>query len=296
MGIIIAALITALLCLGVYGTVLWVIAPRDERLLLLLFLLLQLPVSVATFYLVRRPLDGLIHGLLGDAGIYRWVTTLYAPLTEEPAKLWPLLLLPLARRVGRDNAVRVGVALGLGFGLGEIALVAKFVLDAPQFAGLPWYSFGGFINERFMVCLAHGGFTTMAICGWRRWRIGLPGGLLIAMSLHFLANIAIPLVRVSPLGRNEALAGTLLSLWVTLFWMAFIVLLPVLNGPIGGNAAPAAATEPGALPSLFGEATCPSCGRLYARSAVGLNLGLRRLERCPHCGKWHLLPQFGTKG
>jgi hypothetical protein len=85
----------------------------------------------------------------------------------------------------------------------------------------------------------------MAVCGLRRWRIGLPGGLLIAMSLHFLANIAIPLVRVSPLGSNAAVAGTILSLWVALFWVASIVVLPLLNGPIGasvGTAPPGTST------------------------------------------------------
>ena len=291
-GIVVAAIITALLCLATYGTVLWFVAPRDERRLLALLLALQLPVSVGTFYLIRRPLDGAIHGLLGDAGGYRWITTLYAPLTEEPAKLWPLLLPPIARRVGRENAVRVGVALGLGFGLGEIALVARFVQDAPQFAALPWYSFGGFINERFMVCLAHGGFTTMALCGWRRWPIGLAGGLALAMLLHFLANIAIPLVRLSPLGGNEALAGAILSLWVTLFWVAFLGLLPLLNGPIGG-ATGGTSRSPGA--SLFGAATCRACGRAYARPAFGLNFGLRRLERCPHCKTWQWQAQFGAR-
>jgi hypothetical protein len=300
MGIVVAAIITALLCLGVYGTVLWLIAPREERRLLALLIVLELPMSVGMFYLVRLPFDGLVHGFLGDAGVYRWLTTLYAPLTEEPAKLWPLLIPLIARRVGRDSAVRAAVALGLGFGLGEIALVAKFVLDAPQFAGLPWYSFGGFMNERFMVCITHGLFATMSVCGLRRWRIGLPGGLLIAMSLHFLANIAIPLVRVSPLGNNAGLSGTILTLWVTLFWVAAIVVLPLLNGPIGASAGttPPGTTyvEPGAAASLFGTSSCPSCGRTYAISAFALNLGVRRLERCPHCKRWHLASQFEAKG
>src|SRR5689334_21378340 len=106
MGIIIAAIITVLLSLGVYGTALWVIAPRDERLLLALLLALELPMSVGTYYLVRLRLDGLIHRLLGDAGVYRWLTTLYAPLTEEPAKLWPLLIPLISRRIGREDAVR----------------------------------------------------------------------------------------------------------------------------------------------------------------------------------------------
>lgn len=283
-GIIPAAVIAALLCIGAYGGALALIARRKERHFLLLLALLELPMSAATFSLVRRPLDAALHGALGDAGLHRWLTTLYAPLTEEPAKLWPLLLLPLARRVTRDNAMRAGVALGLGFGLGEIGLIARFVLADARYAGIPWYNFTGFINERFMVCLTHGAFTALAVCGWRRWRGGLALGLPLAMALHFLINIPIVLVRLSPLGKHEAVAATLLSLWVTLFWFGSIVLVIALNR--------ATRPEPATAPSLFGEATCPECGRTYARSALALNLGMKRLERCPHCKKWHLLPQF----
>ncbi|HWQ82947.1 MAG TPA: Ig-like domain-containing protein [Anaerolineales bacterium] len=40
---------------------------------------------------------------------------------------------------------------------------------------------------------------------------------------------------------------------------------------------------------IFGGAICPRCLRPFARSALGLNLVVGRLERCPHCGKWSLV-------
>lgn len=37
---------------------------------------------------------------------------------------------------------------------------------------------------------------------------------------------------------------------------------------------------------LAGGAVCPRCELPYSRQLLGLNLGLGKLGRCPHCGKW----------
>ena len=29
--------------------------------------------------------------------------------------------------------------------------------------------------------------------------------------------------------------------------------------------------------------TCPKCGQTFQRSPIPMNLGVGRLERCPHC-------------
>jgi len=39
----------------------------------------------------------------------------------------------------------------------------------------------------------------------------------------------------------------------------------------------------------FGGSICPRCLRPFARSLLGFNLVVGRLERCPHCGKWSLV-------
>ena len=40
---------------------------------------------------------------------------------------------------------------------------------------------------------------------------------------------------------------------------------------------------------VFGGSICPRCFRPFARSILGVNLGVGRLERCPHCGKWSMV-------
>ncbi len=39
---------------------------------------------------------------------------------------------------------------------------------------------------------------------------------------------------------------------------------------------------------IYGGAVCPRCGRPFARHWWGINLVAMRLDRCPHCGKWHI--------
>jgi ribosomal protein L32 len=38
----------------------------------------------------------------------------------------------------------------------------------------------------------------------------------------------------------------------------------------------------------FGGTVCPKCGRPYSRHIWGMNLGVGKLDRCPHCGKWSI--------
>lgn len=50
--------------------------------------------------------------------------------------------------------------------------------------------------------------------------------------------------------------------------------------------------RPGGIPQnygLFGGTICPQCKRPFARHWWGLNIGLTKLDRCPHCGKWSLV-------
>jgi DNA-directed RNA polymerase subunit RPC12/RpoP len=39
----------------------------------------------------------------------------------------------------------------------------------------------------------------------------------------------------------------------------------------------------------FGGTICPKCGRPFSLHFLAVNLGLRRLDRCPYCGKWSLV-------
>ncbi len=45
----------------------------------------------------------------------------------------------------------------------------------------------------------------------------------------------------------------------------------------------------GSAAGPWGVAICPKCGRPFAMHLFGLNLGTRKYDRCPHCGKWSVV-------
>jgi len=276
-GIYTAAFITSALALAIIGGLAVGTTGKKrggDRTLLLVAIFLELPLCALAFYGVRVPVDAWLRSILGTGEAYKFLTTFYAPLTEEPAKLWPLLLAPFATRVDDRNAVRVAMALGLGFGLGEIWFLAERISHVPDLAKLPWYMLGGFISERFMVCFMHGVFTAAAV---RRLRRGLVVGVLGAMGLHYVANLPIYLANVGAFGLGLAAWKNVLGVWVPVYFLAMIALLSYFAF---GKLAP------GRL--LFGRAKCPACGTVYDRPFFGLNLLTKRYEPCPACRKWHL--------
>ena len=48
--------------------------------------------------------------------------------------------------------------------------------------------------------------------------------------------------------------------------------------------------EPGAQRSYgpLGGTICPKCGKPFSRHIWGLNMGVGKFDRCPHCGKWSI--------
>jgi hypothetical protein len=279
-GIYVAAVITTILALVAAGTVLSQVTLREDRSLIVLLLALALPLSPAMFYGVRKPLDRLLEAQLGKhTSALTAVRLCYAPLTEEPAKLAPLLVLllpPFRRRLTGGTIVSMAMALGLGFALGEIWLVAGFVARNPEMARLPFHMFGGFIAERIETCFIHPGFTVVAVAalagGWR-W---FPLGLLGSMTLHFLGNFPILLMQQDTLGLGKETWSLLVGLWVAGFTIGSLLLLGLIYF------GPAAASK------LFtARVLCPSCGQRYRQPIFGLNMGMKRYERCPVCKKWH---------
>jgi hypothetical protein len=101
--IYIMAAVTTVVALAVWGGLLWQICPRDDRRSsILLLLLLAFVMSPAAFYGVRIPLlIGPLEPILKQPewGVGKWsvardiVRISFAPLTEEPAKLVPWLVL-----------------------------------------------------------------------------------------------------------------------------------------------------------------------------------------------------------
>jgi hypothetical protein len=272
-----AAILTIALGLAIFVPILRLLTARGERWLAAACLVATLPMSWAMYHGVRLPLDGWLKATLGEGDGLGWIRTAYAPLTEEPAKLWPLLLPWVRRGITRENVGRMALALGVGFALGEVVLVAQLIaVHQPDVAKMPWYLLGGFIWERLATCVVHSGMTALALTLWRRRSQPLLG-LLLAMLAHYLVNFPISMSRWGWLGSNKTLAMLLLSGWVGL---AFLLALAGLAWLQYGR------SRFGAL--FYGSAVCPGCRQPYERSLWGLNLGpSRRYEKCPHCRKWH---------
>jgi uncharacterized membrane protein YhfC len=139
---------------------------------------------------------------------------LNAPIFEEAIKLLPMLL-PTSRRFRQNaaGALWAGLALGMGFGLGEAAFLAYKIAQSPVYNQLPWYMFTGFAVERLIVTFAHGWMTSIAMTGLYSGKKKALLGYLCAVGLHALINLG-PIL--SALKLIPATASSLLTYAVIL--------------------------------------------------------------------------------
>jgi hypothetical protein len=273
-GIYGAAIVTAAIAVAIFGTMVTRMRlPANPRLLLLAFLIV-LPLEPASFYFVRVPLDHLLTALLGSNSLtLHWLTTFYAPLTEEPAKLVPLLVPAIRRDISRANFARYALAIGLGFAIGEMWFIAEIIARNPKFAGMPFYLFGGYLSERLMVCLFHSAFVGVALaCLRKRFWLGVAG----AMALHWLGNFPIFLMSSNAFGMGPTFWAVAVQVWIIVYLIGALALFSVF---VFGH------VSPGRL--LFGRRKCPECGAEYDSPLFAINLVSRRYERCPVCRHWH---------
>lgn len=226
-SIYIAAIIPTVLALGVVGGLVIWRAPRECRKLLLVIVLLELPMSALAFYLIRQPIDGLLQRVISPfSDGYRLIATWYAPLTEEPVKLWVLLIPLVFKSVKRSNFVFFTLAIGIGFGIGEIWMLAYEFSKVPAFASLAWYAFGGFMQERFLVCIMHGAFTAGALMLFRKKLFIV--GFLIALMLHYIGNFPIFLAAVNFAGLSTGDWQTIVFIWTQLYFLVLVGFLTFL--------------------------------------------------------------------
>lgn len=124
-----------------------------------------------------------------------------APVFEEAIKAAPMLLPGLRKSLNDPgDALLAGLALGLGFGLGEAAYLAYGLGQSPQYASLPWYIFTGYAVERMIVTFGHGFMTSLFTLGLQRGGGRAVSGYFSAVGLHALINlgpILVPLHVVS---------------------------------------------------------------------------------------------------
>lgn len=269
----ITAALTSILAVAIFGVVIYRLKlPANER-LLWTAALIALPLQPLAFYFVRVPLD---HWLVAQVGAgsrgYSWLISLYAPLTEEAAKLVPLLVPAIHCDVRRENVAGYALAIGVGFAIGEMWFVADRVARVPQFAGLPFYQFGGYVNERLMTCVFHSAFVSLSLLGLRRNLLLGFGG---AAALHWLGNFPIFVMNWNVGGLGKATWSVLIQLFLVLYLVAAAVWLSWLAFGFASLKR-----------FLYGRRKCPSCGSEYDPSFFAINAGRRRFERCPHCERW----------
>jgi RsiW-degrading membrane proteinase PrsW (M82 family) len=285
MGILIAAIITTILAIAVIGLLIRHVAHSVPRWLLILAFLSAFPAQPVAYYFIRLPLHELLLQWIGAGTLLTAISLFYAPVIEEPAKWFSLVLPSLRRKLTPENAVAIALAVGLGFGVGELWFIAERGARAPQRAGLPFYHFNGFLTERLMVCFLHGAFIALVFKRYAEGRPVWPAALL-GIALHFALNFPILLSQINLFGLGPHIWGFILVLYVASFTLAMFAFVNRLaSGKIEEN--------------ILGSATCPGCGEVYPRSFLALNLLTKRYERCPHCRKWHLVAMrqpAGDKG
>jgi uncharacterized membrane protein YhfC len=278
-GIYIAAILTIALAVILVSVVILKRMPPADRLLAALSVAASAVAFFGAYYLLRLPLDNIVQPLSqGSAAWYRFATTFYAPLTEEPAKWAVLIPLFLAGKIRHDNAGAWAICLGFGFGMGEIAFLAQRIAADPQTLTMPWYQSSGFIIERLMVCTIHSGLVLVAagaLAGRKPWR------LLVPIGLHWLVNIPIYLSYRYPLDAAGIVWGQLLWTWVTLCFVGALIY-------VGQSIL----TPAQRLAALLGKAVCPECQTLYVRPWLGVNRIGKRYERCPQCKHSHWTTRY----
>ena len=116
-----------------------------------------------------------------------WLT---APVVEEAVKVLPMLPGP-SRGFLREasSALWAGLALGIGFGLSEVAYLAYGLAQSPEINQLPWYLFTGFAVERLIVTFGHGFMTSNPTLGMHFGRRKFILGYFLAVGLHALINL-----------------------------------------------------------------------------------------------------------
>lgn len=154
-----------------------------------------LPLSAAVNLLVKAPLGETVGRLAGiepgrgtDTPLW-FLLFLFAlsPVFEELVKVLPAAL-PWVRKhaADPDDAFFTGMALGIGFGLGEAIYIAYQVASSGAYEKYPWYSFTGFLGERLMVVFLHGFMTALFV--WFAARRKPVAGFGVAALTHAAVN------------------------------------------------------------------------------------------------------------
>jgi hypothetical protein len=185
-------LVTSLLCISTLNS--W--RQSDHRLAWLI--LVGLPLSFVVNRFIKTPIIVNVATWASiplniNANVPLWfigLVWLNAPVFEEAIKILPALL--LARQIfpgGASQVLMSGLALGMGFGLGEAGYLAYGIAQSPTYNQLPWYMFTGFASERLIVTFAHGFMSSLVVLGIYYGKRNILLGFMTAAGLHALINL-----------------------------------------------------------------------------------------------------------
>src|SRR5207244_3709231 len=133
--------------------------------------------------------------------------------------------------------VALALAVGIGFGIGEIWFLARALVLSPDYPDVPFWMFGGFVIERLEVCFLYCAFVALPFVALARVRPFWLGGL-AGMFLHFLLNFPIYLAQMDTFGLGRAIWTQALLLWVVGFVIAGAVMAWRLAAHATGAAPP----------------------------------------------------------
>jgi uncharacterized membrane protein YhfC len=184
--------VTTMLCIGALDH----LTRTDRRYYWLI--LVSLPLSLVVNQFVKTPAIASLAAWTGvplrltlDVSLWFVIAIwLNAPIFEEAIKILPLIL-PVSRVFLRDpaHALWTGLALGMGFGIGEAAYLAYRIGQSLAYQPYPWHMFTGFAFERLIVTFAHGLLTALTVLGFHYGGRKALFGFLSAVGLHALINL-----------------------------------------------------------------------------------------------------------
>lgn len=187
------AVITLVVSTLLWCGMLWLYSGRTMR--FVRFVAFGLPLSAIVNLAVKGPLGKGVGELAGiDPGLgletpvwFLVFLFLLAPVFEELIKAAPALVPSVRRHIDTPGeALWSGMALGMGFGLGEAIYLAFQVVASGAYAEYPWYAFTGFFGERLLVVFMHAMMTGLLFLVAKR---GHPvSGYLAAAGTHALLN------------------------------------------------------------------------------------------------------------
>jgi len=217
------AVITVVLSAALWGAFLYTYSGRSWRFLALVPL--GLPLSALVNLGVKGPLAagvGAAAGIESGLGLETpaWFLVflfLLSPVFEELIKVLPAALPAVRRRMSSPvDAFLAGLALGIGFGIGEAAYLGWQIGASGAYEMYPWYAFTGFLGERLVVVFAHGFMTAVFL--WLAAGKRPTAGFLAAAGAHAVLNAGAMLYQLGL--APEWAAG--LSLVVTLIGCALV--------------------------------------------------------------------------